>query len=104
MTNFVLIYTEGTVPETDEAMKEVMDAWGAWYGKMGESVVDGGNPFGHSKNVSASGVSDGATSDPAPTGYTIISAESLDEAVAHVEDHPHIKYGGQVSVFETFQM
>lgn len=23
---------------------------------------------------------------------------------AKVQDHPHVKYGGQVSVFETFQM
>jgi hypothetical protein len=67
--------------------------------------VDGGNPFGPSKSVSAQGINDGPVSSPPITGYTIISAESLKAAVAKSLDHPHIKhYGGQLSVFETFQM
>jgi hypothetical protein len=66
--------------------------------------VDGGNPFGASKNVSDKGVSDGPVSSPPITGYTIVSADSLGAAVEKVQDHPHLKYGGQVSVFETFQM
>lgn len=104
MTNFVLVYTGGTMPEGEEDRASVMAAWGAWYEGMGAAVVDGGNPFGASKTVSGSGVSDGAASSPAATGYTVIVAESLDAAVAKVEDHPHIKYGGQVSVYETFKM
>ncbi len=104
MTNYVLVYTGGGMPESEAEQKAVMDAWGAWYGGMGDAIVDGGNPFGASKSVTADGVNDGAVSDPSPTGYTIISADSLDEAVAKVGSHPHINYGGQVSVFETFQM
>ena len=104
MTNFVLLYTGGGMPETEEMTAAVMADWGAWYGKMGEAVVDGGNPFGNAKHVGADGAADGAASSPPATGYTIISAESLDAAVEAVTDHPHIKYGGQVSVHETFQM
>jgi hypothetical protein len=104
MTNFVLIYTGGGMPESKEEQEAVMAAWGAWYGALGEAIVDGGNPFGGSKSVSADGVSDGPASSPPATGYTVISAESLDAAVAKVQGHPHIKYGGQVSVYETFQM
>ena len=81
-----------------------MAARGAWYGQMGEAIVDGGNPFGASKHITADGVNDGAVSAPAATGYTVISAESLDDAVAKVGDHPHVKHGGQVTVYETFQM
>ena len=92
------------MPESKEEQEAVMGAWGAWYGTMGEAIVDGGNPFGASKSVSVEGVSDGPVSAPPATGYTVISAESFDAAVAKVEDHPHIKYGGQVSVYETFQM
>jgi len=104
MTNFVLLYTGGGMPEGEEAQAAVMAAWGTWYEKMGAAVVDGGNPFSLSKSVTADGVSDGAVSSPAATGYTIISADSLDAAVAKVADHPHVKHGGQVSVYETFQM
>ena len=81
-----------------------MAAWGAWYEGLGAAIVDGGNPFGASKHLSASGVGDGPVSSPPATGYTIIAADSLDAAVAKAQDHPHLKYGGQVSVYETFQM
>ncbi len=104
MTNYVLVYTGGGMPESEKEQEAVMAAWGAWYAEQGAAIVDGGNPFGISKSVTADGVSDGPVSSPAPTGYTIISADSLDTAVAKVGNHPHLNYGGQVSVFETFQM
>ena len=92
------------VPEGEEAQAKVMAEWGAWYGEMGDAIVDGGNPFGASKTINDAGVSDGAASSPSATGYTVISAESLDEAVTKSQNHLHIKYGGQVSVYETFEM
>jgi len=104
MTNFVLVYTGGGMPEGEEEQAAVMAAWGAWYEGMESAIVDGGNPFGASKHVGKNGVSDGSVSSPPATGYTIISAGSLDEAVAKVENHPHVNYGGQVTVYETFQM
>ncbi|GAB5493926.1 MAG: hypothetical protein Phog2KO_41410 [Phototrophicaceae bacterium] len=104
MTNYVLIYTGSGVPEGEEAQAKVMAEWGAWYGEMGEAIVDGGNPFSASKTISEAGVSDGAASSPSATGYTVISADSLDDAVAKSQNHPHIKYGGQISVYETFEM
>ncbi|MCA9928986.1 MAG: hypothetical protein KC419_10930 [Anaerolineales bacterium] len=104
MTNFVLIYTGGGMPESEEKVAEVMAAWGAWYENLGAAIVDGGNPFGASKSVTDKGVSDGPIGSPPATGYTIISADSLDAAVAKVQNHPHLQYGGQVSVYETFQM
>ena len=46
MTNFVVLYTGGgTMPENPEEIAAVMAAWGAWYGSLGEAIVDGGNPF-----------------------------------------------------------
>ena len=104
MTNYVLVYTGGGMPESEEESAKVMAAWGAWYGELGEAIVDGGNPFGASKNITSDGVSDGPVGSPPATGYTVISADSLDDAVAKTKNHPHIGYGGQVSVFETFEM
>lgn len=104
MTNYVLIYTGGGMPEGEAEQAQVMADWGAWYGEQGEAIVDGGNPFGGSKSVTANGTSDGPVSSPAATGYTIISADSLEAAVKKVQNHPHIKHGGEVSVYETFEM
>jgi hypothetical protein len=104
VSKFVLIYTGGGMPEGEEEQAAVMAAWGAWYGQMGDAILDGGNPFGSSRSVTSMGTSDGPVSSPPATGYTIITADSLDDAVTKVQSHPHLNYGGQVSVFETFEM
>lgn len=105
MTNFVLVYSGGPgMGMSEEERQAIMGDWMTWYGQMGEAVVDGGNPFGAAKSITADGVSDGPVGSPALTGYTIISADSLDDAVAKSQNHPHLKHGGEVSVYETFQV
>ncbi len=104
MTKYVLVYTGGGMPDSEEERNAVMAEWNTWYERQGASIVDGGNPFGASKNVSSQGVKDGPVSSPPATGYTVISADSLEAAVSRVKDHPHIKFGGEVSVFETFEV
>ena len=104
MTNFVLLYTGGTMPESEAEQQQVMADWGAWYGQLGDDIVDGGNPFNNARTVTADGISDGPATAPGVTGYTVISADSIDDAVSKVKSHPHIKHGGQISVHETFKM
>ena len=45
MANFVLLYTGGGMPEDEAEQAKVMQAWMAWYEKLGSAVVDQGNPF-----------------------------------------------------------
>lgn len=105
MTNFVLVYTGGPgMEQSEEKRQAIMAEWGAWYEELGGAIVDGGNPFGASKSVTSDGVSDGPVGSPPATGYTVISADSLDDAVAKTRNHPHIKHGGEVSIYETFQV
>ena len=104
MTNFVLIYTGGTIPEEPAEQEAVMAAWGAWYGKMGDAVADGGNPFSNAKHITADGISDGHGSGEKLGGYTIITADSLAGAAEMAKDHPHTQYGGTVTIYETFRM
>lgn len=106
MAKFVVIYSGGMgMSASEEEQQRIMGEWGAWYGKMGESIVDGGNPFGASKNIASAGAAaaDGPGATPA-TGYTIINADSLDAATAACADHPHLNHGGQVQVFEAIDM
>ena len=105
MAQFLLLYTGGSGMASDPAVEqEIMAQWGAWYGKMGEAVIDGGAPFGASKNLTASGIGDGPLGDTPATGYTVIEAESLETAAASCDGHPHITHGGQVQVFECIDM
>jgi hypothetical protein len=103
MTNYVFAYRGGGMPETEEEQNAVMAAWNDWYGALGEAVVDGGNPFGPSTSVASDGsVSQGAPS--ALTGYTVISADSLDAATEHAKSCPVLTSGGRVDVYETIQI
>ena len=103
MANFVLLYTGGSLAETPAEREAVMQAWGAWFGKLGSALVDAGNPFTPAAKTISKGekVSDGTVGTLA-TGYSVIKADSLGAAVELAKGCPHITSGGQISVYETF--
>lgn len=103
MTNYVLVYRGGGMPETEEERQAEIAAWGAWYGSLGDSVVDGGNPFGPSASVAADGaISEGG--EAKLTGYSILSADSLSSAAEKAKGCPILASGGSIEVYETFQV
>jgi hypothetical protein len=100
-TNFVLLYKGGGgMDRPQEERDAIMAAWGEWYGKTGEAIVDGGNPFGQGVAMTSDGNTDGS----GITGYTIVSADDMAGAQAIVKGHPHLDDGGTVEVYETFEM
>ena len=102
MANFLLTYHgEGGMPTTAEETATVMAAWGAWFGQLGEAVVDAGNPTSHTKAISPDGSVMDATS--APPGYSIIQPDSLDQAVELSKGCPVLAGGQVVLVSETFE-
>lgn len=104
MAEYVLLYTGGGMPETEEEQARVMQAWTDWYQQLGASIKDGGNPFGPAKTVGSDGsVSDGASGTP-HTGYTIVTADSLDAAAGLAKGCPVVAAGGGVTVYETFEV
>ena len=105
MANFVLLYSGGGMPATEAEQAAVLQAWGAWYTGLGSALVDGGNPFTPvAKSISSDGtVRDGPVGTPA-SGYTIIKGDSLDAAVEMAKGCPVLQSGGQVSVYETFNV
>lgn len=102
MGKFVYIYTGGTLAGTPEDQQKVMQEWEAWFGTLGDSVVDMGNPFGASATVKSGGSADGGTSGA--TGYSVVSAASLDEANTNAAGCPILKAGGAVEVYEALAM
>ncbi len=104
MGNYVLLYS-GTMdqPASDEEGKAIMDAWMAWFGTLGDVVVDGGNPFGPAMTVSRDGVvSEGGSSGL--SGYTIVTAADLAAAADIAKGCPHLAAGGSIEVYETFDV
>ncbi len=103
MTDYLLLYSGGKMPEGEAEQAAVMQAWTAWMGQLGSMLKDGGNPFTPMvKSISSDGsVSDGPAGSMA-SGYSIISADSLDAAVEMAKSCPVLQGGAQISVFETF--
>jgi hypothetical protein len=104
MADFVLLYSGGSMPEGEEEMAKVTQAWNDWYGQIGSALKDGGNPFSPAANTIASDGAVSSASGPLHTGYTIVSADSLDAATAIAKGSPVLLGGGSVTVYETFDV
>ena len=102
MSNYVLLYTGGSMPTTDKERKQIDDEWTAWYQRLGNAVVDQGNPFSPmAKSISGDGRISDAPAGSIITGYTIIKALSLDAAVQLAKNCPALHTGSKVSIYET---
>ncbi len=102
MAKYIFAYHGGAAPESPEEGAEVMAKWNAWLGGLGDAVVDGGNPAGPSKTVSASGVADDGGANPI-SGYSLVQADSIDQAVEMAKGCPIMDHG-TVEVAEAMDM
>jgi hypothetical protein len=100
MSNYLLTFHGGSMPETKEQQDQVMAAWTSWFGTLGDALVDGGNPVSKAKAISP----DGSVMEPtsAPSGYSIIKADNLERAVELAKGCPVLAGGASVLVSETF--
>jgi hypothetical protein len=104
MANFVFAYSGGKGVAADETERNAQYAtWGQWFEELGSAVVDGGAAMGAAKTVGPGGsVSDGGARGL--SGYSIVSAESLDSAVELAKGCPVLEIGGAVDVYEAIGM
>jgi hypothetical protein len=93
MAKFLYLYHGGGAPSSPQEGQDVMQAWMAYFVRLGEKIVDGGAPLAPSRAVA------GAPSSGC-TGYSVIEAESLDEAERLTQGHPHLMSGGSIEICE----
>jgi len=103
MNNFLLVYTGGGMPETEEEQAAVLKGWEAWFETLGDHLVDGGNPTGPvAKTIMSDGsVVDGPDGKMA-TGYSMLAAESYDDALNLAKGCPMLEGGGNITLYEVF--
>jgi hypothetical protein len=68
---------------------EIMKAWGEWFESIADRTVDQGG-FSGAREISSDGIKDLPMGMDSITGYNIIEAESLDEAVEIAKSNPFI--------------
>jgi len=105
MSKFILLYKGPATPQADitpEVGAQLMQAWEAWMGKIGASLVDAGAPFTAS---STAVVADGSTRSASDlTGYTIVEAADLDAAKALVGGNPFLDDGSSKFAVEIYEL
>ena len=77
---------DSTPEEREEGMKE----WMVWAEKCGERLVDFGTPLMGGKKLFQNGNSQ--DSQRQLCGYSILEAESMEEAEALLKGHPHLTW------------
>jgi hypothetical protein len=102
MGKYVYIYKGGGMGATEAEQEAAMAAWGKWINDMGSAFEDIGNPFGSSAAVQAGGSNGAAASGL--TGYSVVNASSLDDAVNKAKGCPVFAGGGSVDVYEALNV
>jgi hypothetical protein len=69
---------------------EIMAAWGKWFAAVADKTVDQGGFHGGAREISRDGGQDLAMGPDSITGYSIITAESLQEAEALARENPFV--------------
>ena len=97
MAQFMLMYRGGQLPSGEEAREMAAVAWNAWFARLGDAVLDKGNPFGDSRAVLAGGET--SSTDSHLTGYSVLDLASLDAAVQAAQNCPVLMNGSIVEVY-----
>lgn len=69
---------------------EIMSAWGQWFQSVADKTVDQGGFHGGAREITHDGARDIPMDKEAITGFTVINAESLEEAEGIARENPFV--------------
>jgi hypothetical protein len=69
---------------------EIMAAWGKWFESMKDRIIDMGGHFRAGREISKAGTKDLTLGLDSITGFTIVSADSIDDAEKIAQSNPYI--------------
>jgi hypothetical protein len=72
---------------TSEQQDAFMHAWSRWAQAQGGALLDPGAPLYRKRRVTSTGVTE---FEDAKTGYAILEADSIEDAVEAFSTHPHL--------------
>ena len=103
MPQYMITYLGGDQPASPEEGKQHFEKYKTWLSSLGESVVSPANPLKGTCTVN----SDGSISSDSTTtmsGFTVIKASSMDDALAVAKACPFLDLNGSLEVSELVQM
>ena len=103
MPTFLIAYLGGDQPSSAEEGKKNFARYQAWLASLGDDLVSPMNPIKGTKTVNP----DGSVSDVSTTsmsGYTILAAASMAEALERARACPFLRMNGSLEVSELIEM
>ncbi len=97
MKKFILFYKGPATPPGASHEK-----WPAWFGKLGDKLVDRGSPMQNGGVLCGDGSTAGSATNF--NGYSIIQAKNIDEALNLTKDHPFLNLGSNEYTIEIFEL
>lgn len=102
MTQFVFVYLGGNQPSSHEEAHQHFTKYMEWLKSLGDAVVSPTIPLKDTHTVSSSGtVQEGGSS--AMSGFSVVKAETMEEALAMAKSCPFLEIGGSLEVSELMQ-
>jgi len=97
---FLMLGLPGQPNSGDEQTQAYNRKWGEYMGSLAErGALESGAPLEPvAKSVSSGSVIDAKLGTPDIYGYMVVSADSLDDAIAIAREAPHIALGGTTIV------
>ena len=103
MKQFVLVYLGGNQPSDPAEANKHMMKYTEWLTSMGDSVVVPTIPLKDTTTVNSDGGIEAGGSS-AMSGFTIVKADSIQEALSIARNCPFLEIGGKLEVSEMMQI
>lgn len=74
----------------EQPTPEIMAAWKEWFEATKDNIIDMGGHFSSGREISKDGTKDLPLESESITGFTLIQADSLDDAEKLAQSNPYI--------------
>ena len=90
MTEYVITYFGGNPPASAEEGAQNMQEYRQWMNSLGESAVSSANRLKNTQTIASNGVCDKGSATQM-SGFTIIKADTKDDAMSIAQACPFLK-------------
>jgi len=103
MAKFIISYLGGEHPDSREAADVHMTQYKAWLKELGPRAISPANPFKDTHTITSDGnVLQG--SETGMSGFTIIEADDINQAISDAQTCPFLAIDGTLEVSQLVEM
>ena len=103
MAQYIITYLGGDQPSSPDEGKRHFAMYKQWLSSLGDAAISPANPFRNTSTVHPDGTVTGG-STISMSGYTIIEADSMEQALEIARACPFLEIGGTLEVSELMPM